>query len=324
MVTLGVLVPVSLIAGWYIAGRVLRPVDRIAEVAEEIQASDLSRRIRMAGPNDELKHLADTFDAMLDRVEQGVEDQRQFIQDVSHELRNPLATMSMNLDVVLGDHAATPQDFRDTAEVIRRSIDRTSSTVDGLMRFARRELPAGVESPVDLGLLAAEVLAEVQGPARRRNISLDHHGGLGPIVHADREALRSALANLAGNAVRLAPEGSSVVSGSGSVDGWVWVGIQDEGPGIAESDHRLVFQRNWGRDESRLQQESRAGLGLSIVRQVVEAEGGTVTLSSTPSVGSSFVIWLPIGDSHDVSAVTTDGIHPRHDPLLNRAESLQT
>jgi len=320
LVTLVVLLPLSLVAGWYIAGRVLRPVDEIAGVAEEIQASDLSRRIRLEGPDDELKHLADTFDAMLDRVERGAEDQRRFIQDVSHELRNPLATMSMNLDVVLGDEAASEQDFRDTAEVLRRSIDRTARTVDGLMRFARSELPAGGAGHVELGRLAGEVMADLKVPADNRNLNLDRIGAEGPKIRADRETMRSAIANLAGNAVRLAPEGSTITSGSGARNGWAWVGIRDEGPGILESEHQLVFQRNWGRDSSRLHREQRAGLGLSIVRHVAEAHGGTVTLSSDPAVGSSFVIWLPLSDGGDPGGLTVDGIHPVEDPLFERSD----
>jgi len=316
LLTLGVLLPVSLVAGWFIAGWVLRPVDEIVGVAEEIQASDLSRRIRMTGPDDELKHLADTFDAMLDRLEQGVDDRRRFIQDVSHELRNPLATMSLNLDIALSDKSTSSEDFRSTAELLRRSLDRTSRTVDGLVRFARRELPTGDTGPVELGALAREVLAELKVPAEKRQIGLDYIGDGGPRVRADHEALRSAIANLAGNAVRLAPEGTTVTCGAGAVEGWAWVGIRDEGPGILESDHRFVFRRNWGRDRSRLHREPRAGLGLSIVRQVAEAGGGTVTLSSAPAVGSSFVIWLPLEEGADPAHLTVDGVHPVADPLF--------
>jgi signal transduction histidine kinase len=95
------------------------------------------------------------------------------------------------------------------------------------------------------------------------------------------------------------------------------VGIRDQGPGIEEDDHRLVFQRNWGRDASRLHQEQRTGLGLSIVRQVAEASGGMVTLSSKPSVGSSFVIWIPRFEGAESGSLTADGIHPVEDPLFD-------
>ena len=318
LLTLAVLLPTSLIAGWYIAGRVLRPIDDIITVAREIQASDLSRRIHMEGPDDELKDLADTFDEMLDRIEQGIEDQRRFVQDVSHELRNPLATISMNLDVVLSSPDADTDDYRRMAEVVRRSIDRTARTVDGLVRFARSEVPStGRGAPVDLGLLTQEVAAEMRVAASQRELALVVKGEAGPWVRIDREALRSAVANLAGNAVRLAPRGTTVTCGSGTLDGWAWIGVRDQGPGIEDAEHRFVFQRNWGRDQTRLHHEQRSGIGLSIVRQVAESCGGTVTLNSTPEAGSSFVIWLPMDEGLHRTSLTVDGIHPVKDPLFD-------
>lgn len=314
-----VLFPASVVAGWFVAGRMLRPVDRIAAVAMEIQASDLSRRIRLHGPDDELKHLADAFDAMLDRIETGAEAQRRFIQDISHELRNPLATMATSLDLVLSAPDADSDALRATAESVRRSIDRTSLTVDGLARFARRELPTGGELAVDLGTVVDEVITEVRAPASRRRLTLERAGVDGPAVRTDRQALRSALANVVGNAVRMAPEGSTIRCGWGVHGEWGWVGVADEGPGIPEGDHRLVFQRDWSKDRSRLHHERRTGLGLSIVRQVAEAAGGTVSLTSDPASGSSFVIWLPLRPGIDPSSLTWDGIHPVHDPLVGPA-----
>lgn len=316
LLSLGVLFPASLLIGWVIAGRMLRPVDRITAVARDIQASDLSRRIDLAGPPDELQRLADTFDAMLERIETGVEDQRRFIQDTSHELRNPLATMSMTLDVALDN----PEDVRgleDGARLVRRTLDRTARTVDELMRFARRELPSPASGPVDLGALARDVVEEFRLSAEGRAIHMRHVGTLGPTIRADRSALHAAVANLAGNAVRLAPRGSTVCCGAGRSDGWAWVGVCDEGPGIDPAEHRFVFQRNWHKDSSEVAAEPRTGIGLSIVRQVAEAGGGLVTLSSELGTGSSFVIWLPIVDNPDPGVVTGDGIHPVRDPLFD-------
>jgi signal transduction histidine kinase len=319
LITLGVLFPASLAAGWVISGRVLRPVEQIADVARDIQASDLSRRIHLQGPDDELKHLADTFDAMLDRIEQGVDDQRRFIQDISHELRNPLATMATNLDVALSDPAADEASLRKVARLVRSTVDRTSRTVEGLMRFARRELPTSSVRPVELSGLARDVIDELQGPADRRRITLRQAGGRGPMVLADREELRSALVNLLSNAVRVAPGGSTIVVGSGRSNGWAWIGVDDEGPGIEAEEHSRIFQRNW-RSENGDPGESPAsgaGIGLSIVRQVAESSGGCVTLTSEPGVGSSFVIWLPIGGAG--SLPSSDGVHPIHDPLRDLA-----
>ena len=131
-----VLVPVGLAIGWVVAGRVVRPVGTIAGVAREIEATDLSRRIRLGGPPDEMRDLADTFDAMLDRLDRGVRTQRRFVEDASHELRNPLAVIRTTLDVAL----AEPEDaegLRSAAEVARRTADRMSTTVDELMALAR-------------------------------------------------------------------------------------------------------------------------------------------------------------------------------------------
>ena len=133
------------------------------------------------------------------------------------------------------------------------------------------------------------------------------------MVLADREELRSALANLLSNAVRLAPERSTIVIGSGRSAGWAWIGVQDEGPGIEATEHSRIFQRNWRSDNGDRSAASGAGIGLSIVRQVAESSGGCVTLSSEPGVGSSFVVWLPIGGGG--SPPSTDGIHPVRDPL---------
>ena len=114
----------SMLIGWYVSGLVLRPIGRITSVAQEIQATDLSRRIELGGPADELRDLGDTFDQMLDRLDQAFEGQRQFIQETSHELRNPLAVIRANLDVVLGDPKTTLEEFRLSGEVASRAAIR--------------------------------------------------------------------------------------------------------------------------------------------------------------------------------------------------------
>ncbi|MBS1196021.1 MAG: histidine kinase, partial [Actinobacteria bacterium] len=200
LIALAVLFPLSLGVGWVVAGRVLRPVGEITRVARDIQGSDLSRRIHLEGPDDELKRLADTFDGMLGRIEGAVEDQRRFIQDISHELRNPLATMATSIDVALSDPKADTRSLRETVKVVRRSVDRLTRSVSDLTRFARRELPDTATRAVRLGALAHEVIEEYRVPAEARGLHLEHIGGTGPTVRADRGALHSAVGNLAGNA----------------------------------------------------------------------------------------------------------------------------
>jgi signal transduction histidine kinase len=290
---LGGLFVASLGIGWFVAGRVLRPIEHITEVARDIQATDLTRRIALDGPDDELKGLADTFDDMLGRLEGAFRSERRFIQDASHELRNPLAVMRTNLDVVLEDPDASEDELRHAATVVRGSALRLSGLVDGLLQHARDEGPRLRRGPVDLDSLVGDVADELEAPAQARDLRLVREGADGRVVVVgDEDALRQALVNLAGNAVRLAPEGSRVRIGAGrEPSGWSWLAVADEGPGIPTDQHDLVFQRFW-RGEGQ-QGAGGSGIGLALVRQAAEDHGGRVGLDSEVGTGSTFTMWLP-------------------------------
>ncbi|HTF60576.1 MAG TPA: HAMP domain-containing sensor histidine kinase [Actinomycetes bacterium] len=291
---LGVLFVASLGVGWVVAGRVLRPIGRITSVARDIQATDLSRRIQLPGPDDELKQLSDTFDAMLARLDAAFAAQRQFVADASHELRNPLAIIRTNVDVALADPRADPEDLRHTIAVVKRASDRMARLVDDLLALARRQEPTLEHEPVDLGAAVAEASDDFVVPAAARNIVLDRAIARGVTVTGDRDALKRAVANLLENAVRLAPEGSRIRLATGSEGDRAWVAVADEGPGIAPDDQPHVFDRFWRADKARSRADGGTGLGLAIVRQIAESHGGQVRLQSKVGVGSSFVIWLPV------------------------------
>lgn len=312
------LFPLSIGAGWVIADRALRPIGHITEVAQEIQATDLSRRIDLAGPEDELKELADTFDAMLARVESGVESQRTFIQDTSHELRNPLAVMAANLDVVLADPEATVADLRETAAVVRRTVDRATKTVDDLVIFARRDVPEAVREDVSLRSVASRVIEEYRGPLEESALDVEWRGD-DVVVSAERAAVKRAFDNLVNNAVRLTRRGSTLRVGIGHLGDFAWLGIEDEGPGIDPRFHEAVFQRHWSDDDTSLRQERRTGLGLAIARQIAQAHGGELTVRSVRGAGAAFVLWFPLAPGADRTAVTSDGLHSEHDPFLDDA-----
>jgi signal transduction histidine kinase len=276
--------------GWFAAGRVLRPVGRITGVARDIQATDLSRRIALDGPDDEMKELADTFDGMLGRLDEAFEGQRHFFQEASHELRNPLAVIRTNLDVALADEDASAADLRRAAELAARTAERMSTTVDDLLRYARNEQAAMQVEDLDLAVLVAEVADEFRSPAATRSLTITvaDSGGSAPVL-GDRAALRQALANLLDNAVRLAPEGSTIEVGAG-VDGpWSWAAVTDEGPGVPVDEQPLVFRRFWrGADGG-----TGSGLGLAIVDQILLAHGGAARVASTDGHGSVFSLWIP-------------------------------
>jgi len=306
------LVPVGLAIGWAVAGRVVRPVGTIAGVAREIEATDLSRRIRLGGPPDEMRDLADTFDAMLDRLDQGVRTQRRFVEDASHELRNPLAVIRTTLDVAL----AEPEDaegLRNAAEVARRTADRMSITVDELMALARTSVQPDQRTSVDLAEVVAEVAEEYDAEASTRGVRLSWLAPSGLVIDGDRTALKRAQANLVSNALRVAPSGSIVHCRAGRAGGWLWFGVRDVGRGIAPEDQALVFRRAW-RDGAPTTEGEGHGLGLALVRQIAEAHGGTVSVASVPGHGASFVVWLP-DRATDANAVPVTELRAMADPL---------
>jgi signal transduction histidine kinase len=297
----------SLGVGWFVAGRVLAPIGRITAVARDIQATDLSRRIDLHGPPDELKELADTFDAMLTRLDDAFAGQQRFIQEASHELRNPLAVIRTNLEVALADPDPDPVELRHTAELVNRTASRMSRLVDDLMVYGRRGAPAHDLAPVELGPVADEVAEEFRAPAGERHIEVVARTQPGLWVQGDRIALRQALANLLTNAVRLAPEGSTITvsaarapipgagAGAGSMapGAGVEVAVADEGPGIAPEHRELVFQRFWRGNASSARDDDRSGLGLAIVDQIARDHDGSVTLADNAGGGSTFTLHLP-------------------------------
>lgn len=308
---LGLLFVASLGVGWAVAGRVLAPIGRITSVARDIQATDLTRRISLRGPPDELKELADTFDAMLARLDDAFEGQQRFIQETSHELRNPLAVIRTNLEVALADPDADAEELRRTAEVVGRSAARMSHLVDDLLVYARRGSPAHETGPVDLSLVIGEVADEFRAPARQRDLTVASAADPGLVVIGDRVALRRVLANLLTNAVRLAPAGSTISVTGGRVDGWVHLTVADEGPGIAEEERELVFQRFWRGDRTSAREDGRSGLGLAIVEQIARDHRGTVALEPTEAGGSAFTVWLPASEATDpVPDLVGDGGQP--------------
>ncbi len=291
-IALGGLFVASMGIGWVLAGRALRPVGAITRAAREIQATDLSRRIRLSGPRDELRDLADTIDSMLDRLDHAFQAQRQLIDDASHELRSPLAIIRTNLDASLNAPEATPDERQRAVAVVDRATNRMSRLVEDLLATARRDADALTDTDVDLATVAREAGEEWFVPDRPLELRVRTPETLHLIGDAD--ALRRAAGNLLSNAARLAPESSTVTVATGRTGSWLWLAVADEGPGISPADLPKVFDRFWrGANGATRSQERRTGLGLSIVRQIVESHGGRVTAFSELGVGSTFVLWLP-------------------------------
>jgi signal transduction histidine kinase len=316
---LGLLFFASLAVGWYVAGIVLRPIERITAVARSINATDLTRRINLAGPEDELGQLAGTFDDMLDRLAMAFSAQTRFIHEASHELRNPLAVIRTNLEVTLADPDASVEDLRKTGQVVERSAERMATLVDDLLDHAREETRATRVEIVDLGAVVQGVGEEFEIPASADGVHLEANAEGELLVEGDPVALRRALANLLANAIRLAPDGSVISIRAGEVDDWVWMGVQDQGPGLSDTDQQRVFRRFWRGDSTQnLKRDGRSGLGLAIVKQIAETHGGTVRVESELGHGSTFVIWLPkLGVSRPDASIVPTTRQDDHAPELS-------
>lgn len=285
LVALIVLFCLSLVVGWVLAGRALRPVDRITAVAREIQASDLSRRISHRGPDDELGRLADTFDEMLERLDVAFNAQRRFLADTSHDLRTPLAVISSNIEVLADDPDAGIEEWREAGEVVRRNATRMAEMIDDLLAAARMEVRQAATVGVDLAELVRETAAELAPRGREKDVTIEADASPAK-VEGVPHALRRALTNLADNALKASPPGSRVLIASGVTDtGWAWMAVADEGEGI---DPQLV------------ERPSRRGLGLTIVNQIATGHGGRVVAHRGRERGSTLVVWLPAGSEEPV------------------------
>lgn len=294
----------SCAVGWWLSGRMLRPIRRVTTTAREIGATDLSRRIALDGPRDELRDLADTLDGMLARLDGAFSAQRQLIDDASHELRHPLAVIRTTLDAVLSRDDVPAAERRHAAGIATRATSRMASLIEDLLASARRAAPAFTETNLDLAAVAAEAADEFALLAGGLRVERRLDAGL--TVIGDPAALRRAVDNLLSNARRHA--GGTVTVACGRDRGWAFIAVADDGPGLAPEVKERVFDRFYrGEGGGR-----RHGLGLAIVRQIMESHAGTAVVHSRAGQGATFVLWLPLAPEHRTHRAPAP---PSDDPL---------
>lgn len=270
---------------WITAGRVLAPLSQLTETAREISESDLTRRIPVKGA-DEIAELSATFNEMLDRLENAFASQRNFIDDVGHELRTPITIIRGYLELLGHD---IPQQ-RETIELVTDELARMNRFVDDLLLLAKAEQPDFLNLElVDIGLLTEEIFAKTKALGDR-NWRLESQGK-GRIV-GDRQRITQAIVNLAQNATQHTKEGDEIALGSTLIQGKVHLWVRDTGAGISLADQKRIFERFARAAASRRRPEG-MGLGLAIVRAIAEAHGGSIELVSKPGAGSTFTLILP-------------------------------
>jgi signal transduction histidine kinase len=282
--SLAVLLVASLLA-WLIVGRALRPVRLLTETARSISQSDLTRRIEVRG-SDEAAVMASSFNAMLDRLETVFGAQREFIEDASHELRDPLTICRGQLELIDQDPAERDR----TIALVLDEIDRMGRIVDELQLLAEAEQPDFLRlGPIEVEPFVRDLIAKASSLAPRHWQVDEVEPGT---VLADRHLLTEAVMNLASNAVHHTQANDTIAIGAavGVDDVRLWV--RDTGTGITISDQTRIFGR-FSRGRGANQRYRGSGLGLAIVRAIAEAHGGQVELESRLGAGSTFTLVMP-------------------------------
>ena len=270
------------LVGWFLAGRMLRPLQQLTAAAERAGTGDLSGRVGLEGPRDEFRRLSETFDDMLGRLEESFRAQERFVANASHELRTPLATTKTMIDVTLADPGADATALRRLAERVRTTNDRSIDTVEALLDLSAVGSVPLDRRPVRLDLVVRDAAAEVEPEAAGLDVTTTAE----PVtVDGDPVLLRQLSLNLLRNAVRHnIPGGRVTVSVSGSVSGSVAGGtvtVSNTGPVVADVDTLTEpFVRGAGRVA-----RGGHGLGLALVRNIVRAHHGDLTLTANPAGG---------------------------------------
>lgn len=291
-IALGLMSVASIGLGWFFAGRMLRPVHEIADTARRITDERLEERIDLAGPPDELKDLADQFDAMLDRLQTAFEAQREFVANASHELRTPLTIIRTEIDVTLDDPDAGRDQLEATAEVVRRAIGRTEGLIDRLLVLARAEGPLRLDEETDLADSVRRALdarsADIEELAL--DVTLDL---IEAPVEGDRMLLDRLVANLVDNAVDHNERDGRIEITTAQDGDTVTLRFANGGPLIPAGEAPRLFERFARLDRTSSAGRVGYGLGLSIVRAIVRAHRGTVTARAPAGGGLEVEVSLP-------------------------------
>jgi len=285
----------SVVLAWIVSGQVLTPLRSLSQTARSIiTKADLKERIPVQGSG-ELAELAITFNEIMDRLEEVLNIQRNFINDASHELRTPLTIIQGHLEL-FGDD---PQEQHETIELVINELERMNHFVEELILLAKTERPDSLKlETVEVSSLTKEIFTEIQALANR-NWQLEAQGQGSIIV--DQQRITQAIMNLAQNATQHTTETDMITLGSAIDQSSVSFWVRDTGKGIAPKDLEYIFERFARASQSPRSSEG-AGLGLAIVRAIVHAHRGYVELVSQIGTGSTFTIVLPLEPLQEISS----------------------
>jgi heavy metal sensor kinase len=296
LIALGVLL--AGVGGYFLARRSLAPVAAMGAQAERIGAVNLHDRFAVRNPNDELGRLAQTFNDLLDRLDQSFERQRRFISDASHELRTPVSILCGEAEVALSQASRSPEEYRESLAVLHHEAQRLARIVEDLFTLTRAD--AGeyrlAHSDFYLDELVADCVRAARALAQAKNITLSVVAANEMPVRADEDLLRRMILNLLDNAIKYTPEGGNVsVTCNPAPDGYE-LSVTDSGPGIPVDMQSRIFERFFrvDRARSRSGRDGGAGLGLAIASWIAEAHLGRIDLVRSDATGSTFTVRVPV------------------------------
>ncbi|MFZ3014899.1 MAG: ATP-binding protein [Nitrospira sp.] len=295
VVAIPIALAVSLAGGWFLAGRALRPVDKITLAAQRIAAGDLSQRLSMPAAHDEIGRLADTFNNMIGRLDTSFRQIRQFTSDASHELRTPLTVMKGETDLVLR-RPRLLDDYKSVLESNLEEIDRMTRIVDELLFLSRADMgEVRVESlPVAMESLVEDIHRQAKLLAQDRHIEVLLGTVMPVVVQGDDLRLRELLLNLVENAMKYSHSDGKVEIALLNDGREARLSVTDHGIGIAPADHKKIFQRFFRTDVARGHTKKGTGLGLAICAWIAELHKGRIEVKSDLGQGSTFTVVLPL------------------------------
>ena len=277
--------------GYWLAGRTLKPIDVIRQKAAEISAHDLSQRLSLDLPDDEVGRLAQTFDDMLARLEDAFQRQRRFVSDASHELRTPLAIIRGEVEVAL-EQPRSAEVYVNILESVHSEVERLNRLTNDLLLLARSDNAQSFvrRQRIDLSELITTLIATMENRLNEANMTVQLDLPPALWIDGDFDRLLQLFLNLIENAILYAPNSHLAIKASVQ-SGRPVVVVADNGPGIPKTHLSHIFERFYRVDTARSNQPG-SGLGLAIALEIAHAHGGDLTVESAPNEGTAFTLWL--------------------------------
>ena len=278
--------------GFLFARNLVSPINRMTKTARAIKEGNLSARTGLSG-EDEIARLGETFDEMAESVEKDRELERRLTTDVAHELRTPLMAIQSTVEAMVDGVFAADEE---RLETVNSEVQRLSRLVDALLKLSRLENRANPtkEEKIDVGNLISGIITTHEAFVADSGLSLEYIAEKGVYVLGDADMIRQATANLISNAVRYTPEGGRITVCVSSDDATARISVQDTGIGLSPEEAKMVFSRFWRADAGRNRESGGLGVGLSVVKEIVDRHEGWVDVEGEKGKGSCFTIHIPL------------------------------